>query len=216
MSNKSIMSGVVLSTFMLSCAWAATPLDAVKACQSIRESARRLACLDSATKQLEAAESAKAEGEASKKEVDEKAKVSADANAMLTALLKLQTRTSTGLNYRDYSSELAEVKLALVQFHRSPSSKGQTKFMISVLQAISSYEDASQVWALKLRLREPNASAESEPLVAAMIKKYPAVERDYKSYKIETMHFDTAVGLIFNAAAARVTDASKVFDEQIR
>ncbi len=203
--NKKSITSVMLLWAMLSPAWAATPLDAMKACQSIRESAKRLACLDSATKQIEASESAKAEGEASKKESEEQAKVKADANAMLTALFKLQTRTSTGLNYRDYSSELAEVKLALVQFHRSPSSKGQTKFMISVLQAISSYEDASQVWALKLRLREPNASADSEPLVAAMIKKYPAVERDYKSYKIETMHFDTAIGLIFNAAAAKVT-----------
>lgn len=216
MGNKSIMSGVVLLMSMLSSAWAATPLDTVKACWSIRESAKRLACLDSATRQLEAAESVKAESEASKKESEEQAKVKADANAMLTALLKLQTRTSTGLNYRDYSSELADAKLALVQFQRSPSSKGQTKFMNSVLQAVTSYEDASQVWTLKFRLSEPEASAEGQPLVAAMIKRYPAVERDYKSYRFPTMHFDTAVGLIFNAAADRVTDAGKVFDEQFR
>lgn len=211
-------TGVVLfmAAVCAASALAAPSLEPVKACQLIKEGPKRLACFDGATSQLVAADATdRTEGESAKKALDEKAKLKADANTMLNALMRLQVKTSTGVNYRDYTNELSEAKLVWGQFQRSPSFAGLPKFAEAVSDAMGSYQDANTVWNVKMTLGLPEGAERRDPSFPMLLRKYPGMAADYKkngSYIV----FDNAIGIIFGTSTAKVKEVEKTFDEQFR
>ncbi len=214
MKSKLIAGGLLLSGVMLSSAWAVTPVESMKACQSIRESAKRLACMDGVMKDTAAAEAA-AQTEAGKAAAA-KEKLKADGYAVLNAMKRVQARVSFGLSYMDYGFELSNVTIPVIEFSESPSGKAMPGVNELIREAYDSYTDAAKVWNLKLKLREVSAYKEADPLIPVMLEKYPSVLRDYQSYKTETMHFDTATGLIMRAAGAKLKSAELALERAIK
>ena len=210
----SVLSALLLLMVSLGPAWAQAPMDAVKACQSIRESAKRLACMDTVMKEIAASEAA-AQTE-SGKAAAAKAKLKADGYAVLNVLRRLESRVAVGLSYPDYSYELSNAIIPVIEFRQGPSGKAMPRFEELIFDAYESYADAAKVWNLKFKLRQINASKEDDPLIPAMLAKYPSVLRDYQSYNIETMKFDTATGLIMRAAGAKLNAAELALERAIK
>jgi hypothetical protein len=144
-----------LSSFVLVACFSASgaPIDELGTCQTLKDIQKRLSCYDSVVPRLIAVEAALREQRISfQKEqaaVGEKLENERNRRAsdeVLLALRRMESRTSSGISYRDYSLPLSELVLAVRQFNESPASKSNVEFGRLINSALAHYKFAGVVW----------------------------------------------------------------------
>lgn len=135
------------------------------------------------------------------------------AKTVLSALKKLDAKTSAGISYQDYSPALADVIYETSEFVEGDYGKFNEEFSAEILEAKEDYERAGAIWDVKFKgditcYKPPCNFTFFALRFPDMLDRYPELKTAY--HKEFGYYIDQSVSIVLSAASKRTANAAGI------
>ena len=221
------LTKAIATIFMLGAALSSMAQEGgdIAKCLSTKDASKRLECYDTIAKatlknvprKVSAEEEKKIADQNAMKAEEVKLKLEAEQNSakaeqlardVLKAARRLQTKVQTGISYKELSPAIAEAKLEIAMFSETPAAKQYVDFTKYLTHAISNYEFANKLWAIKFQTSY--AYLTDKALTQALMSMYPEVAQSKENGV--NLHIEETVSTIFGVASKDVDKATKTLN----